>query len=183
MTYFSSLFTLLVAASTAWSPIVAMASEAAASGEEGGAKGGLPQFDATTFPSQLFWLMLSFGIFFYLMQKFFVPKIGARIEQRDGVVKKNLQLAEGLVGRGKNLEKELEEKLSIARATARNDVANTMATIVAGQEAALKEFQKKSDALLAESNHSLEDIKIAIGKEKASMVSDLKKEIVNKIFS
>ena len=165
-----------------WSlTFAAMASEVAAEGAE--EFKGLPQFEASTFPSQLFWLIISFGIFFYLMRKFFVPKIGARLEFRENIINDNMQGAEKLLARGKKMESDLEEKLTIARGLARGEITSAAATVAKRQEEALKKFQKKSDSIVGEANSMLKKIKSDIEKEKQTLVDNLSKEIVEKILS
>jgi F-type H+-transporting ATPase subunit b len=44
--------------------------------------GGMPQFDATTFPSQLFWLAVILVLFFIAMRTSALPKIGGALEAR-----------------------------------------------------------------------------------------------------
>ncbi len=44
--------------------------------------GGLPQFDPSTFPPQLFWLAIIFVVFFLAMRGNALPKIGAALEAR-----------------------------------------------------------------------------------------------------
>ncbi|MDI9313690.1 MAG: hypothetical protein QM529_03305 [Hydrotalea sp.] len=161
-------------------PLMAMAEEAAGEAEE---FKGLPQFEASTFPSQLFWLVISFGIFFFLMRQFFVPKIGARLEFRENIIRDNMQTAEKLLARGKKMENDLEEKLTSARGAARVEMTTAAATVASQQEEALKQFQKKSDGVVANANGMLQKIKSDIEKEKQTLVDNLSKEIVKKILS
>ncbi len=162
---------------------LAMAAEAVA---EGGAAEeemkGLPQFEVSTFPSQLFWLVISFGVFFFLMRRFFVPSIGGKLEMRDKIIKNNYQSAEKMLAQSKQMEEKLEEKLSIARANARTEIAKVASMIAESQEKSLKKFQQHADGILNESNNNLQKIKNAIYQEKPKMVDNLGKEIVKNIL-
>jgi F-type H+-transporting ATPase subunit b len=51
-------------------------------GEAHAAEGGLPQMDVGTFPSQIFWLVLTFGFLLIFMSKYALPRIGGGIENR-----------------------------------------------------------------------------------------------------
>lgn len=46
------------------------------------AKPGLPQLDTTTFASQLFWLLISFAILYFVISRIAAPKIGGVIQDR-----------------------------------------------------------------------------------------------------
>ena len=171
-------------AACAWGVLLTVQTVAAIASEGGEEEfKGLPQFEASTFPSQLFWLVVSFGIFFYLMTKVFVPKVGARIELREKVISDNVNGAEKLLTRGKKMEADLEKKLTTAREQARGEITSAAAIISAKQEESLKKFQKKSDDVIADANKMLQKIKSDIEKEKQTLVNNLSKEIVKKILS
>ncbi|MBA5724197.1 hypothetical protein [Candidatus Liberibacter sp.] len=41
-----------------------------------------PPFDTTTFVSQFFWLVITFGFFYAVMHRLVLPRIGAAIKNR-----------------------------------------------------------------------------------------------------
>ena len=49
-------------------------------------EGGFPPFDTTTFPSQLFWLALTFGLMFVVLWRVAGPRINAAITSRRGAI-------------------------------------------------------------------------------------------------
>jgi len=54
----------------------------------------MPQFDITTFPSQVFWLVVSFGLLYLLMSRLVLPRIGNTIEAREGKIQGDLAAAQ-----------------------------------------------------------------------------------------
>ena len=42
----------------------------------------MPQLDISAWPSQLFWLALTFGALYWLMATYFLPRLGATLEER-----------------------------------------------------------------------------------------------------
>ena len=36
----------------------------------------MPQFDIASFPSQIFWLVVTFGILYFVMSKLVLPRVG-----------------------------------------------------------------------------------------------------------
>ena len=58
-----------------------------------GAKPGLPQLDATTFASQLFWLVISFALLYLVISRIAAPKISGVIADRAGRIKGDLDQA------------------------------------------------------------------------------------------
>ncbi|WP_209000638.1 hypothetical protein [Labrenzia sp. DG1229] len=43
---------------------------------------GFPPFDATTFASQLLWLAITFGVFYWIMKNVAMPRIAGILEDR-----------------------------------------------------------------------------------------------------
>lgn len=71
------------------------AAPGAAAAAESGAS-GLPQFDPSSWPSQLFWLALAFGALYWMMAGYFLPHLGRTIaERRDRIADDLDKAAEG----------------------------------------------------------------------------------------
>ena len=62
-------------------------------GREAGGQSTFPPFDASTFPSQLLWLAISFAALYYFMAKKALPKVGATIRERKARIAKDLDAA------------------------------------------------------------------------------------------
>ena len=56
--------------------------------------GGMPQLDPEFWFSQIFWLVLTFGILYLVLSKLILPKISDNLETRKSQVLDNLELAE-----------------------------------------------------------------------------------------
>jgi F-type H+-transporting ATPase subunit b len=65
-------------------------------GEAHAAEGGLPQMDVGTFPSQIFWLVLTFGFLLIFMSRYALPRIGGGIENRRQRILGDLEQADQL---------------------------------------------------------------------------------------
>jgi len=57
-------------------------------GEHG--SGVFPPFDSSTFASQLLWLAITFGLFYLLMSKVVLPRIGSILETRHDAIARDL---------------------------------------------------------------------------------------------
>jgi F-type H+-transporting ATPase subunit b len=55
---------------------------------------GLPQMDAETFPSQIFWLVVTFGLLFIVLSRNTLPMIAGAIGARRGQIEGDLGTAE-----------------------------------------------------------------------------------------
>ncbi len=56
--------------------------------------GGMPQLDPEFWFSQIFWLVITFGILYLVLSKIILPKISDNLETRKSQVLENLELAE-----------------------------------------------------------------------------------------
>lgn len=56
--------------------------------------GVFPPFDPATFPSQLLWLAITFGLLYVLMSKVALPRIGSILENRKSIVDADLAAAD-----------------------------------------------------------------------------------------
>jgi len=113
--------------------------------EAADASGGLPQFDVATFPSQLFWLVVLFGVLYFFMASVALPKIGGVIEERSDRIADDLDKAADLNAQGKQAEAAYEQALSDARANASAIAAETRKAI----DAEISRMQEETDARLA----------------------------------
>ena len=114
-----------------------LAAAAAATGDAAG-KGGLPQLDFSTFPSQIFWLIVAIVALFYLMSKIALPRIASVLEERADAIANDLDRAEELKRKAEEAEAAYEQALADARASALAIAAETR-----------EEIQKEVDAAMA----------------------------------
>ena len=56
--------------------------------------GGMPQLDPEFWFSQIFWLVITFGILYLVLSKLILPKISDNLETRKSQVLENLEIAE-----------------------------------------------------------------------------------------
>lgn len=107
--------------------LLTAAEEAAAHGET--AASGLPQFDPSSWPSQLFWLALFFGALYAVMSGYFLPRIGRTIEERRDRIASDLDKAAEERAKAEAAEKAYNQALADATARAQGIAADTRAKL------------------------------------------------------
>lgn len=117
---------------------------APATGETHG-EGGLPQLNIGTYPSQIFWLLVTFAVLYVAFSKKILPTIGGVVDARDHMIKGNLDAAEHMKLEAENVKASYEKNLEIARAAAIKAVQDVEAA--AKQRAAdqIDAFRHKAD--------------------------------------
>ncbi|NTJ41489.1 F0F1 ATP synthase subunit B [Agrobacterium larrymoorei] len=83
-----------------------------------GSSGVFPPFDQSTYASQLLWLAISFGLFYVLMKKVIVPRVGGILEDRHGRIAQDLDEASRLKAEADAAIETYEKELAAARAKA-----------------------------------------------------------------
>lgn len=105
---------------------------AAPVGDHGGEHAGdkaFPPFDLTYFPSQIFWLLVSFFALYFILGQVLLPRIGETIEERNNRIADDLDSASRMQREAEDAEKTYERALADAKAKARNHAETTRQSI------------------------------------------------------
>lgn len=132
---------------------LAAAAAAVQAGAKTAAEGhavGLPQFDPSSFPSQIFWLAVFFGGLYWLMDGYFLPRIGATIEERRDRIADDLDQAAEFRQQAEDAEKAYNQALADASARAQAIAAETRENVSAEIAELADEAAETSAANLAE---------------------------------
>jgi F-type H+-transporting ATPase subunit b len=82
----------------------------------------MPQFDSSTFASQIFWLVVTFVALYFVLARTVLPKIGQVLEARQGRIDDDLERATHLEQEAKEALAAYEAALEAARAEAQTVV-------------------------------------------------------------
>lgn len=106
-------------------------SHAADAAPEAASSGGLPQFDFSTWGSQIFWLVVTFGALYFILSKFILPALASGIAERSDRIADDLAAAERMQREAEHANTEYERGLADARAKSHNISATTRASVEA----------------------------------------------------
>jgi F-type H+-transporting ATPase subunit b len=116
-----------------------------------------PPFDPKTFPSALLWLVVTFTIFYIVMQKAIIPRVGGILENRHTRIAQDVEEAARLKAEADAAIEKYESELAAARAksnaiaAAARDAAKAKADADRRAiEASLAEKIKAAEARIAE---------------------------------
>ncbi len=82
------------------------------------AHGAFPPFDASTFPSQILWLTIAFGLLYVLMKRVALPRVGGIIEARNKRILGDIAEANRLKAESEQAAEAYEKALAEARGNA-----------------------------------------------------------------
>ena len=104
---------------------------------------GLPQLDISTWPSQLFWLVVLFTAGYILMAKFVTPRIGSVLEERRAKLDEDLGKARSASEDAARIRAEYEAELDAARSAAAETAKQAAAEATKQAEASDAKIAKK----------------------------------------
>ncbi len=102
-------------------------------------KAGMPQFDLSRFPSQIFWLGVTFLVLYWVMSKVALPRIGEVLEARADRIGGDLDRASALKAEADQIKAAYEKALGESRAKAQEVGRSTEAGLA--REAAERQAQ------------------------------------------
>ena len=131
--------------------------------------GGMPQLNPEFWVSQIFWLIISFGILFIVLSKLILPKIRNNIELRKSHVLDNIEIAEKQKIESENKLKNYEELILKSKSEAQNYFNEARKKI-------LEEINKKKISLDEELN-----LEIKKAEDEVAELINKSPEKINKI--
>lgn len=163
---------------------VVAADKAAAAGEaaSGGSSGGLPQLDLTTYPSQVFWLLVTFGVLYWVMSAFILPKLGGVIEERRDRIADDLDQAAEFKRQAEEAETAYNQALSDAKAKAQKIAAETREAVDAEIAALQAEANAKAASDIEAAEGRINDMKAQAAEKVREAAIDTARTIVEALI-
>mgnify|MGYP000106084830 CR=1 FL=1 len=148
---------------------------------EAAASAGLPQFDFSTWASQMFWLAIVFGCLYFVLATFILPRLRDGISTREDRIRDDLDNAENMQREAQEAEKAYNHALAAARAKAMNVAETTKQSVDAEIASELKAADADMDrqAEIAEANireiknKALANIETIAGDAAVEIISSL----------
>lgn len=118
----------------------------------------MPQFDVSTFCSQLIWLSIVFGLLYWIVSKVIAPRVESIITNRNSYIEENITYAQKCNDKIKSLELVRQQQLDQIHTQAEDMQKNSLAVINAEFEQKQLELdqileKKRENALINIQNH------------------------------
>ncbi|MEJ6781170.1 MULTISPECIES: F0F1 ATP synthase subunit B [Phyllobacteriaceae] len=145
--------------------------------EQGGEK-VFPPFDSTTYPSQILWLAITFGLFYLFLSKVVLPRVGGTLEVRRDRIAGDLDQAARMKSEADAAVAAYEQDLATAKAKAGAIGQEARDAAKAEAEAKRKEVEAGLEQKLAAAEARIATIKANAMKEVGSIAEDTTAAIV-----
>ena len=143
---------------------------------------GLPQLNFETYPSLIFWSILSLIILYVLMSKLVTPKVSEILNHREQNIQNNLLKAKSLKEEADIIINKIRDEQENARIEARKKIENS---ITSNKEL----MDKKTDEVSKIINKKIDNAIDGINQEKTKKItelldnsSDVTEKIINKVI-
>ena len=123
-----------------------------------GASPGMPQLDFATFPNQIFWLIVTLIVIYFILTRVALPRISAVLAERNGTLHNDLAAAEDFKRKAGEAEEAYEKALADARAKASKIAEETRVTIQSDLNAAIAKADEDIAAKTAQSQVRIAEI-------------------------
>lgn len=154
----------------------------AAHGAAEAAAPGMPQLDFSTFPNQIFWLVVTLVAIYLILTKVALPRISAVLAERQGTLTNDLAAAEDLKRQAVEAEGAYNKALADARAEAQRISEETRAEIQASLAEATAKADQQIAAKAAESEARIAEIQAGATRSVEEVARDVAGDVVSAIL-
>lgn len=157
-----------------------IANGAMAASDNGG--GTLPQLDVGTFPTQVFWLFVTFIVLYIAMAKVAIPRIEYVLEERHSRIAEDLDKAGKLKADADEVQANYEKALADARGSAQKLIAKTKDDASGKNAKAEAEADAAAAVQIKEAEARIEEARTEALANVKDVVSDVAGDAVAKLI-
>ncbi|NKW91745.1 F0F1 ATP synthase subunit B' [Rhodobacteraceae bacterium R_SAG9] len=133
--------------------------DAAGHAAEAASASGMPQLDFSSWGNQIFWLLVTLVVIYFVLSRIALPRIAAVLAERQGTITNDIAAAEELKAKAVEAEEAYNKALADAKAEAARIVAEAKAEIQADLNAATEKADAEIAAKAAESEKAIAEIR------------------------
>jgi F-type H+-transporting ATPase subunit b len=139
---------------------------------------GMPQLCADWIPNQIFWLLVTLVVIFFVLSRIALPRIASVLAERSGTITNDIAAAEELKLKAQEAEATYNQALADARSEAAKIVAAAKAEIQSELDAELAKADTQISAKTAESEAAIVEIRAGAVKSVTEVAKDTAGDIV-----
>ena len=144
--------------------------------------GGMPQLNPEFWISQIFWLVLSFGILFLVLSKFILPKIRNNIELRKSEILENIEAAEKQKIEAEKKLKNYEELIIKSRNEAKNYFNEARKKIIEDIDKKKQSLDKEIDDEISKAEDEVQGLVNKAPEKIQKIATEISSDIVHQLI-
>jgi F-type H+-transporting ATPase subunit b len=142
---------------------------------------GFPPFNTETFPTQIFWFVIAFGVLYLLMSKIALPRISGILNDRQAKITGDLDDATAAKAAADEAASAYEKTLAGAKARAQATAQEAQQRMAAQTEARRKALEDQLSAELAKAAAGIADSRTRAMANVDSIASEAAAAIVQQL--
>ena len=142
---------------------------------------GMPQLDFSTFPNQIFWLVVFCVVLFAIVKFFIIPRMEDIFANRRKIIDGNIAKAEEIRLRVNEIEKQIEEELQKAKSQCDEIMSNNRNNIKEQMALALEDSKIATTQLISEAEGRLKELRDGSEAAIEKISEELASEIIRNI--
>jgi len=144
--------------------------------------GGMPQLNPEFWVSQIFWLILTFGILYVVLSKLILPKISNNLESRKSQILENIEAAEKQREDSEAKLEEYEEIISKSKLEAKNIFSQSREKVLKDISAKRKVLEKQIDEEISKAEQEINNLRES-APDKINMIAiETSSELIQKLI-
>lgn len=149
--------------------------------EDAAKSGAFPPFDPTYFGSQLLWLVITFGVFYYIMANVVIPRLSGILEDRHDRISRDLDEAQRFSDEADAAEAAYEHELAEAKKNAHQIAAEATEKAKTEANATREKVEAELAEKLAEAESRIAEIKAKALGEVDTIAASTAETIVSQL--
>lgn len=145
-------------------------------------KAGMPQLDPSSFASQLFWLVVTFAVLYYVMARHIVPRIHTVLENRQQRIDYDLDRAASLKVEAEQAKETYESALADARGQAQTMLTEVAEAIRETSDSKHKELEDILSEKIAESEQLINQARLKADKDLEPTAAEVATTLTEKLL-
>ena len=144
--------------------------------------GGMPQLNPEFWVSQIFWLILSFGILYLVLSKMVLPKISDNLETRKSQILENIDTAEKQREESENKIKQFEKIILESKIEAKNYFNEKRQKVLEDIAKKRSVLEKDIDSEINAAEEEINKLKNTSGEKINKIAIETSSELIKKLI-
>ena len=144
--------------------------------------GGMPQLNPEFWVSQIFWLLLTFGILYLVLSKLILPKISKNLESRKSQISENIEAAEKHRESSDSKLKEYDDIVLKSKLEANNIFKEAREKVIKDINSKKENLDRQIDGEIKKTEQELESFKKSSPEKINKIAIETSTELLKKLI-
>ena len=149
---------------------------------QSGESGGMPQLNPEFWVSQIFWLVLTFGLLYIILSKLILPKISNNLESRKSQILENIEAAEKQREESEKKVKEFEKIILESKIEAKNYFNEARQKILEDITIKKNSLDKDIDDEISAAEQEIKNLKTASSEKIKNIAIETSSELIKQLI-